>query len=91
MRAVLQIEPARRFDFLLLLAGGHVELQRSLDETNARLEDLDNKFILLLEKVESTRASVKKIEGVPSSPPEGLSVVSLGAEAADDTAADKGV
>lgn len=53
------------------------DLKRSLNETNFRLEDLNNKFILLHEKIEETRKTVKRLNDVPVAPPEGLSVVNL--------------
>lgn len=48
-------------------------LKASLDDTNSRIEHLNNKFGLLQEKVEASL--VKKEEAVP---PEGLKVVPLG-------------
>lgn len=65
------------------------DLRTSIKEANAKLEDLNNKFLLLQEKVEASRADAGKALApqassipapVPVSPPEGLKVVSLGDE-----------
>lgn len=53
-------------------------MRTALDETNAKLEELDNKFILLHEKAEAQKAEIERIGSIPSAPPEGLKVVSLG-------------
>lgn len=59
------------------------ELKASLDETRARLDDLGNKFVLLQEKLEASRAEIEKLHAssVPAAPPEGLAVVPLTEEA----------
>lgn len=59
------------------------DLKMSLDDSNSRLSDLNNKFILLHEKVETSRVNIDKLSAVPATPPEGLRIVSLGEEAAD--------
>lgn len=55
-----------------------LDLRASLDDTNVKIQELNNKFFLLHEKVESTRASVERLSAVPATPPEGLKVVALG-------------
>lgn len=54
------------------------DLQTSLNETNSRLDELGNKFILLNEKLDASSARIDKLSAV--TPPEGLAVVQLGDE-----------
>lgn len=56
------------------------ELKASLNETNTRVDDLNNKFMLLLEKVEASKSDIEKLNTASPAPPEGLKVVSLGTE-----------
>jgi tol-pal system protein YbgF len=59
------------------------ELKASVDETRAKTDDLGNKFVLLQEKLDSSRADIDKLNAsitVPSSPPEGLRVVPVAEE-----------
>ena len=60
------------------------ELRQSVAETNSRVEDLDNKFVLLHEKLEARRTGGGMGDGGwggdSFSPPEGLKVVRLGEE-----------
>lgn len=58
------------------------ELKGSLDETRARLDDLGNKFVLLQEKLEASRAELEKLHAgaPPVEAPQGLAVVPLGEE-----------
>lgn len=59
------------------------ELKVSLDETRSKTDDLGNRFVLLQEKIASSRADIDKLSAsvaVPSSPPEGLRVVPLAEE-----------
>lgn len=51
-----------------------VSLRQQLNEANSKIGDLNNKFMLLHEKVDASRAG----EMVPEEPPEGLRVVNLG-------------
>jgi len=53
-------------------------VRAELAETNARVDELGNKFMLLYEKVEANRESALKGLPVPEAPPAGLKVVSLG-------------
>lgn len=57
-------------------------LSQSLDETNAKLEELNNKFLLLHEKIESLNGEKRASAQDPSAfeLPEGLRVVKLGEE-----------
>lgn len=64
------------------------ELKASLSETNSRVDDLNNKFMLLLEKVEASKNDIEKLNAVSPSAPEGLKVVSLGDEAEHKKAVD---
>jgi tol-pal system protein YbgF len=58
-----------------------IEEQRVLqEETLSRLEELNNKFILLHEKVEAEKAVLRRLLDVPVEPPHGLKVVRLGEE-----------
>lgn len=58
-----------------------LELKKSIAETNLRLDELNNKFLLLHEKVEanSSRAGSVSTEAA-AAPPEGLKVVKLAEE-----------
>lgn len=59
------------------------DLQASLEQTNSKADDLGNKFILLQEKIDASRADIDKLSAaaaVPSHPPEGLTVVPLAEE-----------
>jgi len=56
------------------------ELKASLDETNSRVDDLNNKFMLLLEKIEASKSDIDKLSANAPVPPEGLKVVALGGE-----------
>lgn len=58
-----------------------LELKKSISETNLRLDELNNKFLLLHEKVEanSSRAGYVLAEAA-AAPPEGLKVVKLAEE-----------
>lgn len=60
----------------------NAELKVSLDETRARLDDLGNKFVLLQEKLEASKADIEKLQAgsVPAEAPQGLAVVPLGEE-----------
>ena len=60
-----------------------MEEQRALQvETSEKLNDLNNKFMLLHEKVEAVKHKMGRRVDVPDRPPEGLTVVSLGEESA---------
>ncbi|MEE9613539.1 MAG: tol-pal system protein YbgF [Thermodesulfobacteriota bacterium] len=60
-----------------------VELRDSVDKINDRLDELNNKFLLLQEKVEANREAVggsageSGAEGFSTAPPKGLKVVKL--------------
>ena len=54
-----------------------VELKKTVAETNLRLEELDNKFLLLHERLEATRRTLKKQASRLIEPPSGLKVVRL--------------
>ena len=57
-----------------------VELKKTIAETNLRLEELDNKFLLLQERLEATRRKLKKQasqKAAPGEPPRGLKVIKL--------------
>lgn len=59
------------------------ELKVSLDDTRGRLDDLGNKFVLLQEKHEASKAELEKLlhsNALPSEAPRGLAVVPLGEE-----------
>lgn len=58
------------------------DLQVSLEQTEAKVDDIGNKFILLQEKIDASRADIEKLSAgiVPSHPPEGLTVVPLAEE-----------
>ena len=58
------------------------DIKVSLEETRMKVDDLGNKFILLQEKIDASRADIDKLSAavVPSHPPEGLIVVPLAAE-----------
>lgn len=60
------------------------ELKASLDETAAKVDDLNNKFTLLQEKIDASRADIDKIAAAgaaqPMMPPAGLTVVPLAEE-----------
>jgi len=55
------------------------ELKASLDSTRGKVDDLGNKFVLLQEKIDASRADIDKLAAatVPALPPEGLTVVPL--------------
>lgn len=53
------------------------ELRYNLDDTKTRLDDLNNKFTLLHEKVEASKTDIQKLTVFPETPPEGLRIVSL--------------
>lgn len=53
------------------------ELKASLNETNSRVDDLNNKFMLLLEKVEASKSDIERLNSASPAVPEGLKVVSL--------------
>lgn len=57
----------------------NAELKVTVDETRARLDDLGNKFVLLQEKLEASKAEIEKLHAsaVPAAPPAGLAVVPL--------------
>lgn len=58
-----------------------VEEQRALqEETASRIEELNNKFVLLHEKVEAVKAELRRRVEIPTEPPQGLKVVRLGEE-----------
>ncbi len=58
-----------------------IEEQRVLqEETASRIEELNNKFILLHEKVESEKAALRRRVEIPAEPPQGLKVVRLDEE-----------
>jgi len=63
------------------------ELKFSLDETRARLDDLGNRFVLLQEKLDASRAEIDRLHAsaVPAAPPQGLAVVPLTEEAQKET------
>lgn len=68
------------------------ELKTSLDEKDARLQELSGKFSLLHEKVEENRVLLEKLKSAeqapapqPVQPPEGLKVVPLTEDHARDT------
>ncbi len=50
------------------------------EETLLRIEELNNKFILLHEKVEAVKAELRRRVEIPAEPPQGLRVVRLGEE-----------
>lgn len=58
------------------------DLQASLGLTGAKVDDLGNRFVLLQEKIDASRADIEKLNAavVPSHPPEGLTVVPLAEE-----------
>lgn len=59
-----------------------MELRGSLDDTRGRLDELGNKFVLLQEKLEASRAELDKLHAgaAPIEAPQGLAVVPLGEE-----------
>ncbi len=58
-----------------------LEEQRAMQvEISSKLNDLNNKFMLLHEKVKAVKHKVARRVDVPDRPPEGLAVVSLGEE-----------
>ncbi len=64
-----------------------MRLERQLEEqmalqreTSEKVEELNNKFILLHEKVEAVRHKMRRRVDVPDAPPEGLEIVRLGEE-----------
>ncbi len=58
-----------------------IEAQRMLQkETLSRLDELNNKFSLLHEKVEAVKAELRRRVEIPAEPPHGLKVVRLGEE-----------
>lgn len=72
-------EQQRSIDRLTLQV---TDLRASLEQTRSKVDDLGNKFILLQEKIDASRADIDKLSAaaVPSHPPEGLAVVPLAAE-----------
>ncbi len=63
-----------------LMARQISDLRASLNETNSRVDDLNNKFMLLLEKVEASKSDIERLNTASPAPPEGLKIISLGAE-----------
>lgn len=67
---------------------GHqsADLKVSVEEMRAKVDDLGNKFTLLQEKIDASRAEIEKLSAasasgaVPAMPPEGLTVVPLAEE-----------
>ena len=57
-----------------------LELKKSISETNLRLDELNNKFLLLHEKVEANSGRPGNVSGEAAAPPEGLKVVKLAEE-----------
>ena len=55
------------------------DLRAALNETNSRVDELNSKFMLLLEKVEASKSDIERLGSASPVPPEGLKVVSLGA------------
>jgi len=72
-------EQQRSIDKLTLQV---TDLQASLEQTGAKVDDLGNRFVLLQEKIDASRADIDKLSAavVPSHPPEGLTVVPLAEE-----------
>ena len=68
------------------LRGEMARLKESLSEIDLEIEELRNKFLLLQEKVEANREELRKLgsEHTTLVPPEGLKVVKLGEEAAEE-------
>lgn len=60
-------------------------LKASIADANSRIEDIGNKFVLLHEKVESSRANIEKLSAVPEPPP-ALKLVSIGETGAEEEA-----
>ncbi|CAG1066680.1 Cell division coordinator CpoB [uncultured bacterium] len=58
------------------------DLKTSLSDTRAKVDDLGNKFTLLQEKMDASRADIDRlgVSSFPSAPPEGLTVVPLAEE-----------
>lgn len=58
------------------------ELRAALESTRGKADDLGNKFVLLQEKIDASRADIDKLSAasVPSLPPAGLTVVPLAEE-----------
>jgi tol-pal system protein YbgF len=58
------------------------DLKTSLGDTRAKVDDLGNKFTLLQEKMDASRADIDRLgsSSFPSAPPEGLTVVPLAEE-----------
>lgn len=56
------------------------EMKASLNETNARVDELSNKFILLHEKITTSRTDIEKLQDVSFRMPEGLKVVPVSDE-----------
>lgn len=54
-----------------------MELKTSLDEANSRIDNLGNRFVLLQEKIEASKAEIERLSALPVMPPEGLKVVPL--------------
>lgn len=65
---------------LLRLESQVAELRASAEDTRARLDDLNNKFALLHEKVEASESAPvnEDVSRLPDAPPAGLKVVDLG-------------
>jgi tol-pal system protein YbgF len=59
-----------------------VELKKSVDETNIRLDELNNKFLLLQEKVVANTQKLNA-KGTQVVPPKGLKVIKLKEEEAE--------
>ncbi|HZX34989.1 MAG TPA: tol-pal system protein YbgF [Thermodesulfobacteriota bacterium] len=57
-----------------------LELKKSIAETNLRLDELNNKFLLLHEKVEANSLKAGHVSTEAAAPPEGLKVVKLAEE-----------
>ena len=58
-----------------------LELKKSIAETNLRLDELNNKFLLLHEKVEANSLKAGSVSTeAAAAPPEGLKVVKLAEE-----------
>ncbi len=52
-----------------------VELKKSLSQVNMRLEELNNKFLLLQEKVESNKQKISELGGSPQSAKRGNAII----------------
>lgn len=55
------------------------DLRAALSETNSRVDELNSKFMLLVEKVEASKNDIERLGSASPVPPDGLKVVSLGA------------